>query len=160
MRKGLSELEASEAPLGWVRRPGGGGKRVADLDPGLRPVLLSLVEPNERGDPMSPLCWTVKSTCTLARELTRSGHKSAPTSSSICCERRTSACRPTPRPWRAASTRTGMPSSTILTSKSAIAGGDAQPDPPTADEKDPQRTGTYHWGDVNVQRPSKTTRSA
>ncbi|MFD4376844.1 ISAzo13 family transposase [Streptomyces sp. NPDC058486] len=75
IRKGVYELEAGEEPLGRVRRPGGGRKRVADLDPGLRPALRALVEPDERGDPMSPLRWTVKSTRTLARELTRAGHK-------------------------------------------------------------------------------------
>ncbi|MDH6218904.1 transposase [Streptomyces pseudovenezuelae] len=75
VRKGVFELEAGEEPLGRVRRLGGGRKRVADLDPGLRPSLLALVEPDERGDPMSPLRWTVKSTRTLARELTRTGHK-------------------------------------------------------------------------------------
>lgn len=36
VRKGVCELEAGEEPLGRVRRPGGGRKRVADLDPGLR----------------------------------------------------------------------------------------------------------------------------
>jgi hypothetical protein len=75
VRKGVFELEAGEAPLGRVRRPGGGRKRVADLDPELRPALLALVEPDVRGDPMSPLRWTVKSTRTLARELTRAGHR-------------------------------------------------------------------------------------
>ncbi|CAM5668992.1 ISAzo13 family transposase ISStsp1 [Streptomyces avidinii] len=75
VRKGVFELEAGEEPLGRVRRPGGGRKRVADLDPGLRPALLALVEPDVRGDPMSPLRWTVKSTRALARELTRAGHR-------------------------------------------------------------------------------------
>jgi transposase len=75
VRKGVFELEASEEPLGRVRRPGGGRKPVADLDPGLRPALLALVEPDVRGDPMSPLRWTLKSTRTLARELTRAGHR-------------------------------------------------------------------------------------
>lgn len=75
VRKGVFELEAGEGPLGRVRRPGGGRKRVADVDPGLRPALLALVEPDERGDPMSPLRWTVKSTRALARELTRAGHR-------------------------------------------------------------------------------------
>jgi Rhodopirellula transposase DDE domain len=45
------------------------------VDPGLRPALLALVEPEERGDPMSPLRWTTKSTRTLAGELTRQGHR-------------------------------------------------------------------------------------
>src|SRR6266568_4254046 len=60
---------------GRARRPGGGRKRAADLDPGLRPALLALVEPEERGDPMSPLRWTTKSTRKLAAELTAQGHK-------------------------------------------------------------------------------------
>ncbi|WP_030582805.1 ISAzo13 family transposase [Streptomyces anulatus] len=75
VRKGVFELEAGEEPLGRVRREGGGRKRVAELDPGLRPALLALVEPDVRGDPMSPLRWTVKSTRALARELTRAGHR-------------------------------------------------------------------------------------
>lgn len=77
VRKGVFELEAGEEPLGRARRPGGGRKRLTDLDPGLRPALLELVEPDERGDPMSPLRWTVKSTRTLARELTQAGHKAS-----------------------------------------------------------------------------------
>jgi Rhodopirellula transposase DDE domain len=72
---GVDELEAGAEPLGRVRRPGGGRKRAADLDPGLRPALLALVEPDERGDPVSPLRWTTRSTRNLAGELTRQGHR-------------------------------------------------------------------------------------
>src|SRR6476620_3396387 len=72
---GVSELESGAEPLGRARRPGGGRKRAADTDPGLRPALLALVEPDERGDPMSPLRWTTKSTRKLAAELTRQGHR-------------------------------------------------------------------------------------
>jgi hypothetical protein len=72
---GVDELDAGAAPLGRVRRPGGGRKRVTQLDPGLRPALLALVEPDERGDPMSPLRWTTKSTRKLAQELTAQGHQ-------------------------------------------------------------------------------------
>jgi transposase len=72
---GVDELDAGAEPLGRVRRPGGGRKRAAALDPGLRPALLALVEPEERGDPMSPLRWTTKSTRRLADELTRQGHR-------------------------------------------------------------------------------------
>ena len=72
---GSRELEAGAEPLGRARRRGGGRKRLADLDPGLRPALLALVEPDERGDPMSPLRWTVKSLRVLAGELTRQGHR-------------------------------------------------------------------------------------
>jgi transposase len=73
--RGVAELEAGEEPLGRARRRGGGRKRAADLDRGLRPALLALVEPDMRGDPMSPLRWTTKSLRVLAAELTRQGHR-------------------------------------------------------------------------------------
>jgi hypothetical protein len=72
---GIAELESGEAPLGRVRRPGGGRKRVTDTDPGLRQALLALVEPDQRGDPVSPLRWTTKSTRKLAVALTAQGHR-------------------------------------------------------------------------------------
>jgi transposase len=72
---GVAELDSGADPLGRVRRAGGGRKRLADLDPGLVPALLALVEPDERGDPMSPLRWTTKSLRTLARELAATGHQ-------------------------------------------------------------------------------------
>ena len=72
---GMRELESGEAPLGRVRRPGAGRKRVADLNPAVRKALLALVEPDVRGDPMSPLRWTTKSTRKLAEQLTRQGHR-------------------------------------------------------------------------------------
>ena len=72
---GVDELDSGSEPLGRARRPGGGRRQAADLDPGLRPALLALVEPQERGDPMSPLRWTVRSTRNLAAELTRQGHR-------------------------------------------------------------------------------------
>src|SRR5215831_5587445 len=77
VRAGVFELEAGEDPLpdGRVRRPGGGRRRAEDLDPGLVPALLALVEPDERGDPVSPLRWTAKSTRALADELTAQGHR-------------------------------------------------------------------------------------
>ncbi|MEV7952832.1 ISAzo13 family transposase [Streptomyces sp. NPDC088141] len=75
VRNGVDELEAGAEPLGRVRRPGGGRKRAAAVDPGLRPALLMLVEPDMRGDLMSPLRWTTKSTRKLADELTRQGHR-------------------------------------------------------------------------------------
>jgi transposase/DNA-binding transcriptional regulator YdaS (Cro superfamily) len=82
VRKGVYELEAGEDPLphGRARRVGGGRKNAEELDPGVVPALLALVEPDERGDPMSPLRWTTKSLRHLADELTRQGHRvSAPT---------------------------------------------------------------------------------
>lgn len=48
--KGVADLESGRPPLGRVRRAGGGRKRVADPDPGLRPAILALVEPDVRGE--------------------------------------------------------------------------------------------------------------
>jgi hypothetical protein len=73
--RGVAEMESEPEPLGRVRRAGGGRKRLVEADPGLRPALLALVEPDERGDPSSPLRWTTKSTRRLAAELSASGHR-------------------------------------------------------------------------------------
>ena len=70
---GAAELAGGAEPGGWVRRPGGGRARLADVDPGLVVALLELVEPDMRGDPMSPLRWTTKSTRNLAAQLTGAG---------------------------------------------------------------------------------------
>ena len=58
-----------------VRAPGGGRKRLVDIDASLLADLDALVEPTSRGDPMSPLRWTCKSTTRLAEELSRQGHQ-------------------------------------------------------------------------------------
>src|SRR5207342_2124707 len=76
--QGVAELEAGVAPLGRVRRGGGGRKKVTATDPALLAALLALVEPTRRGDPESPLCWTTLSTRKLAAELTAAGHRVGP----------------------------------------------------------------------------------
>ena len=74
--RGLAELSATDqlAP-DRVRRVGGGGKRLVDKDPTLLADLLAMVEPDARGDPMSPLRWTCKSLSQLASGLVAMGHK-------------------------------------------------------------------------------------
>ncbi len=54
VRRGVGELDGTDdsLALGRSRRAGGGRKSVAELDP---MMVTSLVEPDERGDPMSPL---------------------------------------------------------------------------------------------------------
>jgi Rhodopirellula transposase DDE domain len=81
--KGLAELAARredpEAPVEARLRVAGGGRlRATDADPGLAASLERLVDPATRGDPMSPLRWTCKSTAQLAGELTRQGHPVSP----------------------------------------------------------------------------------
>ena len=74
--RGLKDLagETAVAP-GRVRRTGGGRRPLLVTDPELLAELMALVEPGERGDPMSPLRWTCKSLRQLAAELTARGHR-------------------------------------------------------------------------------------
>jgi hypothetical protein len=72
---GVGELQAGEEPTpGRARRPGAGRRALTDTDPGLLDALDTLVEPETRGDPMTRLRWTTRSTRTLADELGRQGH--------------------------------------------------------------------------------------
>jgi len=74
--RGLKELSVLDtlAP-DRVRRPGGGRKLLVEKDATLLDDLLALVEPSERGDPMSPLRWTCKSLSQLAAALVAQGHR-------------------------------------------------------------------------------------
>lgn len=78
---GLSELRAPPLPVSKgsgrprVRAAGGGRKKLADKDASLLSALDALVEPTSRGDPMSPLRWTCKSTYRLSEELKRQGYE-------------------------------------------------------------------------------------
>jgi hypothetical protein len=72
--KGLQELEAPPLPAGRVRRVGGGRPALVARDPDLPARLEALVEPLTRGDPESPLRWTLKSTRTLSAELAAQQH--------------------------------------------------------------------------------------
>ena len=80
IRKGLSELDGgghsfANAELSTrLRKPGGGRKRLTQIDPELGAELDRLVAPLTRGDPESALRWTCKSTSHLAQELCKQGH--------------------------------------------------------------------------------------
>jgi len=75
VKKGAAEIDQGPEVTGRVRRPGAGRPTAAQRDPELMAALDALVEPDTRGDPMSPLRWTAKSTRTLAEELTSQGHR-------------------------------------------------------------------------------------
>jgi hypothetical protein len=72
--KALRELDEPPLDPGRIRRPGGGRPSLVTLDPNLPDILEGLVEPLARGDPQSPLRWTIKSTRTLASVLTAQHH--------------------------------------------------------------------------------------
>jgi transposase len=74
IRNGIKELgDPDSLPLVQQRRSGGGRKRREFEQPQLIEALERLVDSGTRGDPMSALRWTCKSTRTLAEELLREG---------------------------------------------------------------------------------------
>ena len=75
IRKGLLELdEKQRAPADRIRSTGGGRKKLTATHKNLLDDLESLVEPDSRGDPESPLRWTSKSTYKLSEELKNKGY--------------------------------------------------------------------------------------
>jgi len=74
IQKALLEVDRPEPPTDRVRRAGGGRKRTRDRDLSLVADLEALVNPDTRGDPLSPLRWTCKSTRQLAEALNQRGH--------------------------------------------------------------------------------------
>jgi hypothetical protein len=74
--RGLNELAApTRLEPGRIRRSGGGRKALVVTDRKLLDDLNGLVEPEARGDPMSPLRWTCKSLRRVAAELAALGHR-------------------------------------------------------------------------------------
>jgi hypothetical protein len=81
IRRGIAEIQAGDHNAGGshpnhprIRRPGGGRYSIAEADGTLIRDLKRLIDPATRGDPMSPLLWTCKSTRTLADALIELGH--------------------------------------------------------------------------------------
>ena len=71
--KAEAEVEAGIEPTVRLRAPGGGDKPSTDKQPGLAEALDELVHPATRGNPMSLLRWTSKSSTKLAEDLVRQG---------------------------------------------------------------------------------------
>jgi hypothetical protein len=71
--KAEGEVVAGVEPSARLRAPGGGDRPLIDKQPGLLEALDELVHPETRGNPMSLLRWTSKSSTHLARELTGRG---------------------------------------------------------------------------------------
>lgn len=69
LKKGIVEL-----PQERIRKKGGGRKKIYEKHPQLLSELDSLVAPETRGDPMSPLKWTCKSTRQLSDALKKKSY--------------------------------------------------------------------------------------
>lgn len=80
IRKGRKEIQNRSSvakkkdTVRRVRQAGGGRKPLVHKDSNLLVSLDALVDPTSRGDPMSPLRWTCKSTRSLANELACQGY--------------------------------------------------------------------------------------
>lgn len=73
--RGFREVQQLKelAPEDRVRMPGGGRKKAEEKQPELLAILDTLIEPGTRGDPESPLRWTIQSTRQLADALKQLG---------------------------------------------------------------------------------------
>ncbi len=78
--KAEREVIAGIEPSKRLRAPGGGDKSLLDAQPGLLVALDELVNPETRGNPMSRLRWTSKSSTNLAEELVAQGFSVSPRS--------------------------------------------------------------------------------
>jgi transposase len=75
IQKALRELKAGAVQGDLVRQSGGGRKDRLAHDETLLTDLEALINPTTRGDPMSPLRWTCKSSRQLAQALQQRGHQ-------------------------------------------------------------------------------------
>jgi transposase len=88
IERGIAELGTGKPAAGPTsflatnrsRKPGGGRKPLLAKHPQLSVELERLVDAATRGDPMSPLRWTSKSTDKLAAELSQQGYAISPRS--------------------------------------------------------------------------------
>ena len=75
LNKAQSELASNTILKKRIRRVGGGRKKITETHKGLLEALESLVDPDSRGHPESPLRWTIKSFRTLSKALEQKGYK-------------------------------------------------------------------------------------
>jgi hypothetical protein len=77
VQSAVAELRAGAAPTGRVRAAGAGRPPVEDAQPGIEQALESLIAPDTRGDPMSPLRWTTRSLAKLSKGLSLLGFRAS-----------------------------------------------------------------------------------
>jgi hypothetical protein len=92
--KAVSEVEAGIEPSDRVRDPGAGVKPSTETQPDLLSALDELVHPDTRGNPMSLLRWTSKSTARLAKDLVHQGFTVSDDTVVDCSSGSGSRCRP------------------------------------------------------------------
>jgi hypothetical protein len=73
--RGIVELNANIPPTSRCRVAGGGRKRLVEQQPEILKELDSIIDPETRGDPETPLRWTTQSTRSLAINLIQKGYQ-------------------------------------------------------------------------------------
>jgi Rhodopirellula transposase DDE domain len=76
--KGMEQAINKKPVEERLRSAGGGRKRVTENQDGLKERLEALVAPHTKGDPMTPLRWTSKSTTKLSEQLNAEGFQISP----------------------------------------------------------------------------------
>jgi len=72
---GIKELDTTDKiDIEGVRKSGGGRKKIVDKTPEVEAELLQLIEPTVRGEPESPILWTIKSLRNISKELGKRGY--------------------------------------------------------------------------------------
>lgn len=71
----VSEESSDEQSARRIRKIGGGRKKISEINPEIISKVERMVDPLTRGDPMSPLRWTCKSTRNIAKALSEQGYK-------------------------------------------------------------------------------------
>ena len=76
VKRGRQDLDSrlEDQPADRARLPGGGRKRVEEVDPGVEEALRALTEPETAGDPCSSRKWTRPSLRELSKRLKKTGH--------------------------------------------------------------------------------------
>ena len=72
--RGIKDLNSNNDSSKRIRNNGAGRKKIITKNPNIRSVLEKIVEPDERGDPETPLRWTCKSVRNISDLLKERGY--------------------------------------------------------------------------------------
>ena len=111
--KAESEVTAGIEPAARLRAAGGGDRPLTERQPGLLAALDELVYPETRGNPMSRLRWTSRSSTNLADDLVRQNFEVSPRTVLRLLHRLGYSLQANAKVTRDASAPTATPSSTI-----------------------------------------------
>jgi len=75
IRRGINDIKGKKKDISRIRIQGGGRKKITDQNPEIEKAIEDLIEPDTRGDPESPLRWTLKSVRNIADFLQSEGYE-------------------------------------------------------------------------------------